>query len=428
MTSLKAPLYEPETDGKSSAPIEVVCVIDKSGSMSGEKIKLVRASLEFMVEQMKEQDHLSIVTFDTNVEGILYTTKMDKEGKQKAIKTIKTINVGSSTNLSGGLLEGYSIIEGRVNDSKVSSILLFTDGLANRGLTQTNEFVSAIQKQREKLNGPCPIYTFGFGNDHDANMLKSISDASEGLYYYVGKEDEIPKCFADCLGGLLSIVAQNIKVNLKTKNGVSIKKSITSYQSKFNDDKTSCELSIGDIYSEEFRDLVFVLNLPKLKESVDISSVIDFNLSYFNVIDKSIQKTNVEGFLKRPSKIEGSNKPNVELDKQRNRIETGDALENATKLADCGKLEEAREILKSMISKLKESISSNEEFTKSLILDLNKLLTKLENKTVYMNEGSKWMNNYSHAQKNQRATNVELFSSTATYENSKKKAMKKNFF
>ena len=426
MTSIQAPSYEPE-EGKSSAPIDIVCVIDRSGSMSGEKMKLVKSSLEFMVDQMKEEDHLSIVTFDTNVETILNVTKMNKEGKEISRKKIKSIQAGSCTNLSGGLFEGYSIVEERTSDSKVCSILLFTDGLANRGFTKTDEFVNSINKQKEKLKGPCPIFTFGFGSDHDANMLKSISESSNGLYYYVGKEDEIPSCFADCLGGLLSIVAQNIKIQLKTKNGVTIKKSLASYKATFNDEKTICELSIGDIYSEEFRDLVFVLNLPKLNEEIDLSNVLEFTISYFNVIEKSIQKTVLDGMLKRPKKIEGSNKPNVELDKQRNRIETGDALDIATKLADSSKLTEARDVLKSMISKLNESVSGKEEFTKSLILDLNQLLTKLENQTIYQNEGSKWMNNYSHAQKNQRATNAGLFSSTATYENSKKKAMKTNF-
>ena len=213
MTSIIAPLYEPETE--KSAPIDICCIIDKSGSMSGEKINLVKKSLSFMVDQMKSHDHLSIVLFDSNVESILKVTKMDKEGKMKAKFLISKIKENSCTNLSGGLFEGYSIIQDRTDDSKVCSMLLFTDGLANEGLTKTEEIVEKIQKQKEKLNGPCPIYTFGFGSDHDEKMLKEISDVTKGMYYYVEKEDAIPNCFADCLGGLASIVAQNMKLNIK---------------------------------------------------------------------------------------------------------------------------------------------------------------------------------------------------------------------
>jgi uncharacterized protein YegL len=424
MSSLKAPLYEPETEGKESAPIEIVCVIDKSGSMSGQKLDLVKSSLNFMVEQMKEHDFLSIITFDTDVSTILGVTQMNKFGKEKSIEKIKTIRAGTCTNLSGGLFEAYNIMESRVDSSKVCSILLFTDGLANKGLTKTQDFVDSIQKQKEKLKGPCPIYTFGFGSDHDANMLKCISETSNGLYYYVAKEDEIPTSFADCLGGLLSIVAQNIKVTIQTVEGVTIEKSLSSYPTKLNIEKTSCELILGDIYSEENRDLVFILKLSKLKEENKNCKIFDMNLSYFNVIEKSLEKSKLEGSLSRPIKLEGSNKPNVDLDKQRNRIETSGALEKARTLADSGKLEEARNILKTMISKLKESISGNEEFTKNLMTDLEALMTKLESKKIYNDEGSKWMHNFEQSNKAQRSTKAEYFTSTGGYENKKKKAMK----
>jgi uncharacterized protein YegL len=426
MTSIKAPTYEPESEEK-SAPVEIVCVIDKSGSMSGEKIKLVKASLHFMVQQLKAQDHISIVTFDSEVETLLGITQMNMDGKELAKKKIDTIVDGSCTNLSGGIFQGYDVLQDRVDSTKVCSMLLFTDGIANEGITATKEIVSQIHKRREKLKGPCPIYTFGFGQDHDANMLKSISEASKGLYYYVVKEDEIPTSFADCLGGLLSVVAQNIKINIQTVEGVTIEKSLSSYSTKINENKNSCELILGDIYSEEFRDLVFILKLPKIKEEQKECKIFEATISYFNVIEKNIEKMSVEGKIKRPLKIEGSNKPNVNLDKQRNRIETGNALDGAKALADAGKLEEAQNLLKTMISKLKESISAKEEFTINLVLDLEALMGKLESKSMYQNEGSKWINNFSEAQKNQRSTKPEMFTSTSSYQNNKKMEMKMKF-
>jgi len=84
----------------------------------------------------------------------------------------------------------------------------------------------------KKLGKSATVFTFGFGEDHDANMLRGISQAGKGVYYYVKKEEEIPSAFADCLGGLLSIVSQNIKLTISTKGSTKIVKALTTYKSQ----------------------------------------------------------------------------------------------------------------------------------------------------------------------------------------------------
>eukprot|EP01080_Neovahlkampfia_damariscottae_P003093 gene3093-5263_t len=424
MTTLKAPTYNTE---QKRAAIDLVCVIDKSGSMEGEKLKLVKSSLNFMVEQLNSNDKLSIITFDTFVSTDLEICSMDETGKKIAKKVIQSIEPGTATNLSGGLFEAYDILQNRKNPSEVSSILLFTDGLANHGVTKTTELVSSVESFGQSFKNEVPIYTFGFGVDHDPDMLQKISKASSGLYYYVGKEDEIPTSFADCLGGLLSIVAQNIKVSIKVRESFQILSSLSSYKSKISDDNRYCLLQLGDIYSEETRDLIFIIKIPRSFFQDFNFQVIELVLSYYNVIDRTLQKVQIEGFIKRPIKCSIPNEPNRLLDQQRNRIETTKALEISRGLADKGSLDEARFTLKKMIAKIECSNSKNDEFSKLLIQDLQSLLIKLENKKVYHNEGSKWMHNFEESQKRQRCTKPEYFSSTNCYSNIQKCAMKKKF-
>ena len=52
------------------------------------------------------------------------------------------------------------------------------------------------------------VFTFGYGSEHDANMLRAVADAGSGLFYYIDNIDCIPDSFCDCLGGLLSVSAQ----------------------------------------------------------------------------------------------------------------------------------------------------------------------------------------------------------------------------
>ena len=52
------------------------------------------------------------------------------------------------------------------------------------------------------------VFTFGFGAEHDADLLHAVADAGNGLFYYIDNSDSIPESFCDCLGGLLSVAAQ----------------------------------------------------------------------------------------------------------------------------------------------------------------------------------------------------------------------------
>ena len=83
---------------------------------------------------MKDDDRLSVVTYDTNVHLDFGLMKMTKENKENCLTKIRNITDGSRTNLSGGLLKGLDQIGSRVGEKNdVASVLLFTDGLANHG-------------------------------------------------------------------------------------------------------------------------------------------------------------------------------------------------------------------------------------------------------------------------------------------------------
>ena len=83
---------------------------------------------------MKDNDRLSVVTYDTGVYLEFGLMKMTKQNKENCLTKIRNIRDGSTTNLSGGLMKGLDQIASRVGEKNdVASVLLFTDGLANHG-------------------------------------------------------------------------------------------------------------------------------------------------------------------------------------------------------------------------------------------------------------------------------------------------------
>jgi Mg-chelatase subunit ChlD len=341
MASLKAPQHESE-ERQSRAPIDIVCVIDKSGSMVGSKMDLVRKTLSFMVEQLKDEDQLSLITFDSLVYTDITLTKMSNEGKKQAQLIISQLKTGTTTNLSGGLFEGLEILKKRTEPRDVASILLFTDGLANNGLTKTDKIVSGVERYQQQMGKAVSVFTFGFGTDHDANMLRSIAEAGNGLYYYLEREDEIPQLFADCLGGLMSITAQNIKLKIEVLEGVSLKAIHSKYKRNV-ETKEFVEINIGDLYSEEQRDIVLEVIVPTVKEPQE-QKIVKFTLAYFDIINTSPVEIEAFSVIERTEREPENLQPNMQLDKQRNRVESTDAMAKGREFADKGDLKNARAV------------------------------------------------------------------------------------
>lgn len=106
--------------------------MDRSGSMSGEKIKLCKETLLFSAKQLHSKDRLAVVAYDNDVTIPLDLCNMDQRGKELAARAIQRIECGGSTDLCAGLLRGVDIIESnQSNNGQVCSVLLLTDGFVS---------------------------------------------------------------------------------------------------------------------------------------------------------------------------------------------------------------------------------------------------------------------------------------------------------
>jgi uncharacterized protein YegL len=383
LSSLKGPFME-NAARASRAPIDLVAVIDKSGSMEGDKINLVLQTMKFVVEQLKDEDQLCIVTYDTRVTLDFPFEAMDAKGKTKAQEKIAKVAAGSCTNLSGGLLKGIQEIINRKKKNDVASLLLFTDGLANEGITKSHQIVNAVEKTLVTVDSACTIFTFGYGKDHDESMLRAISDCGKGMYYFIETLDDIAECFGDCLGGLLSVVAQNLTLTMECAKGITIKKVLSQVR---NGDKLSgdkIDIQLGDLYSEEERDIIVMATLPALKDPHDDPlPVMDITLTYFNVITSSFEKRGITAYVKRPGSTPPNQQCNLALDKQRNRILAADSMEQAKQLGDKGDLNQARAKIQGAIDSIQTSPSHDEQFCKNLVKDLQESLAELQDHSNY---------------------------------------------
>jgi hypothetical protein len=118
----------PAASTEERQPMDLVCVLDVSGSMDGHKIQQVQDSVRFIISQAQPQDRLAIVTFNSDAARPLGLRCMHEEGKDAAKTAVVQLQAGGGTSISAGLDLGLQVMEQRRQRNKVSAILLLTDG------------------------------------------------------------------------------------------------------------------------------------------------------------------------------------------------------------------------------------------------------------------------------------------------------------
>eukprot|EP01147_Barroeca_monosierra_P010933 gene10933-3007_t len=407
---IKAPDYEGEESSRGTT--DIVTVIDTSGSMSGSKLQLAKSTLNFLVKNLTQNDRLSLVSYDSNIQLAFPLTKMDSSGKKFAEDAIAALHAGSCTNLSGGLFKGIEQMQTRDTKNNVSSILLMTDGIANEGLVgqQLLDTTRRLVGERSDFT----IYTFGYGSDHEADLLRNISEIGNGMYYFIEGDESIAEAFGDCLGGLLSVVAQNISVQINTENNATIEALLMDVNHTFSPDRKQLSITLADIQAEEERDIVLKLRIPSLPEedkneaSTGNGRNMEYtyataNIEYVDVISAAFLKRHANMTLQRPSQPPVQALPDKNVTRQIRRVEATEAMRSARELADHGDFTTARENLSKIRTTL-EAERGGDSYLDHLTRDLDDCMEGVSSKEAYRSKGACVMSSAFQMHGRQRAT------------------------
>ena len=228
------------------APLNLSLVLDRSGSMGGGKLAAVKEAATLLVQRLAPTDTLSVVAYDDDVTVVAPPAAGSEQ--PHLVQQIRAITVGGCTNLSGGWLQGRKFVTGHTREGSVNRILLLTDGLANRGITDPQQLIGLC---REAASQGVTTTTIGFGADYDEDLLSAMADAGGGGAYYIEQPDQAPGVFDEELQGLLSIAAQNVTVEISTTEAVESCRVLHSYPSTQANGVLS--LQVGDLYAREPR-------------------------------------------------------------------------------------------------------------------------------------------------------------------------------
>lgn len=190
---------EPAVHSKESNGFHLVLLIDTSLSMEGERINTVQRTIHALIDLMTLNDRLSIIEW-SNTANILCKLNSNKEELRRAVNSIK---VRGGTCMEAGISAlGSFTAEER---SSIDGVFLLTDGEINQGL-QTPTGLRFLF--RLLLPASVPIFTVGYGADHNAKLLQSLAIHSHGSYTFASAAEVIPAAIGDIVGGFRSEFAR----------------------------------------------------------------------------------------------------------------------------------------------------------------------------------------------------------------------------
>ena len=221
-------------------PANLVFLIDVSGSMDGpQRLPLVKASLRYLVEQMRARDRVAIVVYAGSSGLILPSTTGDRKGE--ILAALDNLSAGGSTNGGEGIRLAYRVAQENFIRGGTNRVVLATDGDFNVGVTSEGELVRLIEEKRE--GGVfLSVLGFGTGNLKDSTMEK-LADKGNGSYAYIDEMAEARKALGEQIGGTLLTIAKDVKIQVEFNPKQVAGYRLIGYENRllqdrdFNDDK-----------------------------------------------------------------------------------------------------------------------------------------------------------------------------------------------
>lgn len=190
-------------------------VIDRSGSMDGEKLTYAREAACFAVEQLLPQDRVSIVTFDDTVDTLVASTLV--ENKAPLLKAIRAIQSGGSTALHEAWRQGGLQVSQHLKPGHLNRVIVLSDGLANVGETNPDTIASDVHRLAQLGVGTT---TMGVGDDYAEDLMQAMANSGDGNYYYIQSPQQLSGIFQAELQGLMALAGHTVSLGLDAQNGV----------------------------------------------------------------------------------------------------------------------------------------------------------------------------------------------------------------
>ena len=351
-------------------PINLAVVLDRSGSMGGEKLEKAKEAAITALRRLGPEDIFSMVVYDDRVDTIV--PAQSARNTEWIEGRIREIRSGNTTALFGGVSQGAAELRKRLADRSVNRVILLSDGLANVGPSSPEDLArlgAALAKEG------IAVTTVGVGMDYNEDLMTRLSQAGDGNTYFVESSDDLPRIFSAELGDALNVAARTVTIELSCANGIRPLRLI-GREGRIRGNVV--ELTLNQLYGGQEKYALVEVEIPAGKpgEVLEVASV---DLAYENPLTRGRHKASARGSVRFSDEIaEVETSVNVPVQRAVVVNISAEARDRAIDQADKGKLKEAAKELRESAGYLKkaamelrdESLRRKAEETEALVNDM----------------------------------------------------------
>lgn len=345
---IKLTLDAPRPPRKAKRPaVNLSIVIDKSGSMGGEKIKQAREAALEAVRRLDKDDVFSLITYDSQVHIVIPAQQV--ENTQWIEDKIRGIRSGGNTALFGGVSQGANEIRKFLEKNHVNRIILLSDGLANIGPQSPSELGRlGASLVKEGIS----VTTIGMGNDFNEDLMTVLAEKSDGNNYFVETYADLPRMLSAELGDVLNVVAKKVTITIECPEGVRPLRIIGREGRVFQD---RVEINLNQVYGGQEKYVLVEVEVPA-RDRTSKLHIATAKCSYQDVFSAKTARGETACsvvFSDQQSVVDQSINPAVQIEYTRNIV--AENRDKVIALCEDGKQAEAVAVLKVNVDLLNDS-------------------------------------------------------------------------
>jgi len=250
-------------------PVDIVCVVDVSGSMSDSAsikndagvaeghglsiLDVVKHAVKTITHSLQPCDRIAVVAFESNARVAFPLTQATSSNKRKADAAVDALHPSGGTNLWAGLETGMELLrEKNERSSRFGAVLILTDGQPDYNPEANLRVYKDAKKELPTIN------TFGFGYNVDTPMLLNIAQEGNGMHSFIPDASFVGTAFVNAITNLMVTVASNVTLSVEPEDGVVLAETLGNTQ-VFS---WGARIDLGSLQYGQAKDAVLRVTLP----------------------------------------------------------------------------------------------------------------------------------------------------------------------
>ncbi len=264
-------------------PVNVALVLDRSGSMQGDRIAAAKEAAQMALNRLSAEDVISVVAYNHGVETVQPAAHLADFDVLK--RRIEALKASGRTALYAGVEEGARQTREFMSLDKVNRVILLSDGLANVGPSRPQDLADLGQK----LGGDgISVTTIGLGLQYNEDLMSKLALASDGNHAFAETPENLVRIFNSEFGDVLSVAAQDIIIHIECQPGFKPKR-IFGRKAKIDGNRIS--LKLNQLYHAQEKYLIVEVESDQTTNA-GTADIADVKIDYLNLGNKQREQVN----------------------------------------------------------------------------------------------------------------------------------------